>query len=121
MPTPPDPPVPQTLKLGLRLLSGLSTVSILASGAILALTTVTVGPYLAMGAAIWTMRTTEPSEPHLPFPTLPWLLLFVAGIVGLGLELSGTRPRAGRLLAWAGALGALGLPMVQLYRMWAAT
>lgn len=93
-----------------RLISHLSIASAWAAALIGALTTVAVGPPLAMGATIW-LGNTEPVRPSLPYP---WLVL-----VGLGLAggLAWRHPR-GSVLAHACAIAAALLPFVQLYRLW---
>jgi len=99
----------------LRTAASAASAGMVASGLIGAPVAAWLGPYLAMGLAIWGGWTTEPTAPVLGYP---WLLT-VAGLVawGLGLRLQSRTPRAIWLTQGAAVLVAL-LPWVHLWRLW---
>lgn len=74
-----------------------------------------LGPHVAMGLAIWSGATTEPSYPELAFPWLLWLLGLIAWAVGLRLQSRGSW--AIWLTQGAAALVAV-LPWIHLGRLW---
>lgn len=102
----------------LQVASSAGSVGLVASGLVGVPVVVWLGPYLAMGLAIWSGLTTEPAMPQLGYP---WLLL-VAGLVvwGSGLRLK-ARGGWAILLTQAGAALVAALPWVHLWRLWGLT
>lgn len=77
-----------------------------------------LGPYLAMGLAIWSGATTEPAMPQLGYP---WLLLGAGlAVWGTGLRLKG-RGWGAILLTQGGAALVAVLPWLHLWRLWRLT
>lgn len=91
------------------LLSGASGV---AAGLLGAAVVVSVGPPLAMGLAIWTGRSTEPTLPSVDFPWLAFALGLALAAVGARRAWAGGRG-GGALLHLGSAVVAL-LPLVWL-------
>jgi hypothetical protein len=113
------PPVPDSsARTLLKILSSLSTGGLVLGGAVGAAAIYNVGPFLAMGLAIWSGQTTEPIQPALPYP---WGLT-VLGCIGWGIGVWGEhRGGGGRLyavLSWSGGILVALLPMLQLWRLW---
>lgn len=98
-----------------RMAANVGSAGMIAAGVLGMGVSVWLGPHVAMGLAIWSGKTTEPSHPELAFPWLLWLLGLIGWAVGLRLQSRG---------AWAiwltqgtAALVAL-LPWYHLWRLW---
>ncbi|MFT5683708.1 MAG: hypothetical protein ACI8RZ_004640 [Myxococcota bacterium] len=101
-----------------KAISSLTTGGLVLGGAVGAVAIATVGPFLAMGLAIWSGETTEPVQPMLSYP---WILTILGGItwgVGVWGEHRGGGGRLYAVLSWGGGLVVALLPMVQLWRLW---
>ena len=90
------------------------------AGLIGALTVQLLGPPLAMGLAIWTLRTTEPVMPAADYPWLLHGALLMMAFFGyrLGLRRPGPGPA---LLLHGSAIASALLPVLALYRLWGRT
>lgn len=122
-----DPPAPgragapQTAEikrtLG-RVLSTMSLASALAAALVGTVATIALGPFLAMGAAVYLGNT----EPILPAAPYPWALLAACGAVGAGgLLLGRARPHREALahaVVHLAAIAAALLPFLHLFRLW---
>jgi hypothetical protein len=106
------------IRLWMRRLADAGSAGLVLSGLVGAPVAAWLGPYLAMGLAIWGGWTTEPAQPALAFP---WLLL-LAGIVAWvgGLRLQ-SRSQGAILLTQGAALLVALLPWVHIWRLWRLT
>ena len=97
--------------------SGLATGGLILGGLVGAAAIATVGPWLAMGLAIWSGQTTEPTLPALSYP---WGWTAVAVAVWAAGTWREHHRAGGRLypaLSWGGGVAVALLPMVQLWRL----
>ncbi len=102
----------------IKAISSLTTGGLVLGGVVGAVAVATVGPFLAMGLAIWSGQTTEPAQPHLSYP---WILTVLSAAVwGAGIwgEHRGGGGRQYTVLSWCGSVTIALLPMVQLWRLW---
>lgn len=94
-----------------RLMGAVSLLSMVFAGLLGALTTPRVGPYLVMGATIYT-GFTDVEPPQAPYPWLGFLLGLA--LLALGLEMLRRRRRGGWTLAHLGAATLALLPFLHL-------
>lgn len=113
----PEPRPPARLALAL---SGFGTLTLLGAGLLGGVVMAAVGGPLAMGLAIWTGRTTEPTDPGGGFWWLAFFALAAAALVPLGLASQGRAgaERWGPAVSTGAATAAAVLPMLWL---WSAT
>lgn len=103
----------------LQLLSTLGIAAYLSAGVLGAVVTILLGPYLAMGAAIYVGNT----EPVTPERGYPWLLVVLFGLLmagGKALSRSGNEVAGELVTHLAGGAFAI-VPFVHIYRLWAVT
>jgi hypothetical protein len=113
---PADAPPPQHGLLPLlRVVSGFSSLSMAAAAAIATLTLAKLGPTLAMGVAMYGGNT-EPLKPELAFPWVLSVLALLVLVGGMVLERRG-QLLVGTIVAHGGALFALVVPFIHLWRL----
>lgn len=104
-----------------RLVSAMSLVSALGAAAIGTVAALFLGPYLAMGAAMYTGNT-EPQQPAAPYP---WGLFLLGCAVAVGSVVLARREPAreafAHALLHAAAIFLALLPFWQLYRLYRLT
>jgi hypothetical protein len=110
------PPQPKPSSLALAL-SGFGTFTLLGAGALGGLVMHLVGGPLAMGLAIWTGRTTEPTDPGSGFWWLGFGALSAAALVPLVLAGKGQAGAAkwGPAASTLAAVVAGALPFIWLW------